>query len=145
MAAGRVTRARQEGAPLYAADLFMEAEQALERAQEALSASNRFREATEAASLACIRADEARARAEREKATIYREANRLLRECEALMEEARSGPGEKPQYDLLESLSSGHRSLVIELEAGRVSEAREEAKQLKETLLGVLRDLERQP
>lgn len=142
MAAARVIQAREAGASIYSEDLFTEAEDALRRASAALSSPKDYRAAIQAASLACIRADEARARASREKDKIYREADRLLRECEALMEESRSIGADELLNEPFESFLLRHGSLLAELEAGRVSESREGAGQLKKELLVFLGSLE---
>jgi len=143
MASLRVARAQDEEASAYARELLGEAEEALARAREALSNPRRYREAVQAASLACSRADEARAMAVKEKERTARQTRRCLRECEALMEEGRSmGSANQPSSEL-ESFSQGLGAIEALLDNGQVAEAIEAAENLKQGLLEWLRELEK--
>ncbi len=145
MASLRVARAQDEGASAYARAIQGEAEEALARAREALSDPRRYREAVQAASLACSRADEAHAMAVKEKERAARQTHRCLRECEALIEEGRSaGLANLPSSEL-ESLTP--RLVEIEglLEDGQVMEAYDAAETLKQELLSWLENLEKKP
>jgi hypothetical protein len=143
IAASRIAQAREEGASTYAAHRFRQAEDALALAQEALSHPRQYRQAVEAASLACISVDEARARTFKEKEKIHRWADRFLRECKALMEQAHSLSPEIRHTESMESFLLRYDSLTTVLEAGNVSEAYEGASRLKEDLLRLLRSLEK--
>ena len=141
MASLRVARAQDEEASAYARELLGEAEEALARARDALSAPRRYREAVQAASLACSRADEARAMAVKEKERTARQTRRCLRECEALMEEGRSVGLLNPPLPELVSFSQRLAEIETLLEDGKVAEAYEASENLKQALLEWLKKL----
>ncbi|MFQ5789704.1 MAG: hypothetical protein ACE5JI_04425 [Acidobacteriota bacterium] len=142
MAAARVTRAQEAQAPLYAADLFQEAQVSLTEARRALDAGN-YRGAIQAATHACLRADEARLLGAKEKRRLSREAERLLREAQALLDEARYLGAHRAHAGEVESFTDRHRLLRQALEGEQILDAHEGGTLLKSDLLALLKTLER--
>jgi hypothetical protein len=142
MAAARLQRARADGATVYATEILMEAETALQEAEEALSESGNQREAIEAAARACLRADAARRKAREEKSRIHRMADRLIKECQALIEEAHSKNPGSTEREELDSHTASVDAIQKLLSEERLSEAQDSAQSLKRKLLVLLERLD---
>jgi hypothetical protein len=142
MAARRVGRALEADGSLHAPDLMDGAQAALLLARNHLSDRRQFRDAVEAAALACLKADEARARALEVKQRIARMTERCLMEIRALMDEARSHGAGKILGEQLAAFASRHAALEALLDRGSIYEAQEGALVLKDDLLRFLQVIE---